>query len=214
MKNKKNSKKNIERNRKELIDLIVKIVLVLIIIILLVRNCTLVKENNAHQASTGKIDIIEIKCDATNMCEDPSNNGQINVYDGTIKWNGVAEAKIFTNPMYKIDGTIAPEDSNAYQFVIKNGINSKIKYSILLSENNPYNANIKYKLKKNDTYIVDHYVSAKEILAADIVLEDNGSDTFYLEWKWISSSNDTKIGSKMNATYTLKMEIKAESING
>ena len=72
---------------------------------------------------------------------------------------------------------------------------------------------MKYKLKKNDTYIVDHYVSASELNVNDMLLNINENDTYYLEWKWISSSNDTSIGENPEANYSLKIEVEAEGIN-
>ena len=46
--------------RKKQIDLIIKIVLVIIIILLLIRNCTLLHQNQS--IPSGNVDIIEIKC--------------------------------------------------------------------------------------------------------------------------------------------------------
>ena len=45
-------------------------------------------------------------------------------------------------------------------------------------------------------------------------LNSSNNDTYYLEWKWVSSDNDTQIGKAGNASYGLKIEIKAESTNG
>ena len=39
------------------------------------------------------------------------------------------------------------------------------------------------------------------------------SDTYYLDWKWISSSNDMEIGTNPSASYGLQIEVKAESVN-
>ncbi len=231
MKNKKKTKKD----QKAIIDWIVKIVLIIIIIILFIHNCELTKKNNSKPTSTGNVHIIEIKCDSTKTCEPvkpddkPNNNGgknnnggnntnqdieegDLTVFDRDIEWDGVTEAKIFTNSMYELEDTIAPESSNTYQFVVKNSNNFKIKYDISFIENNPYHANMKYKLKKNSTYIIDQYVSADELIAQNIMLDANNNDTFYLEWKWVSSSNDTEIGRIGNATYGLKIEVKAESV--
>ena len=73
---------------------------------------------------------------------------------------------------------------------------------------------MKYKLKKNDTYLIDHYVSASQLNQANLILDPNNNDTYYLEWKWISSDNDTQIGETPNAKYELKIEVKAVSNNG
>ena len=80
------------------------------------------------------------------------------------------EVKIFTNSMYKLEDRIAPESSNTYQFVVKNSTNYNIKYQIRFIENNPYSINMKYKLKKNDTYLIEEYVSASELNIADIII--------------------------------------------
>ena len=131
-----------------------------------------------------------------------------------VQWNGATDLKIFSNSIYAIPDIIAPESSNTYQFIVRNSTKYKIKYNINFVENNPYHINMKYKLKKNDTYVVDHYVSASELDLANHLLNSNQNDTYYLEWKWISSSNDTKIGHTPNANYRLSIEVKAESTNG
>lgn len=232
----KNKKKN-KNNEKNIMDIIIKIVLVVVIIILFMHNCSLMKERNVKPVSAGNIHIIEIKCNSTKTCEpvkpddnkgNNKNNGKNNnnndeqviegddliVYDSDIEWDGVTEAKIFTNSMYELEDVIAPESSNTYQFVVKNSSEYTLKYNIDFLEQNPYNVNMKYKLKKNDTYVINDYVSASELVAQNFVLPINSYDTFYLEWKWFSSSNDTNIGQIGDATYDLKMEVKAESING
>ena len=112
-----------------------------------------------------------------------------------------------------MEGRIAPESSNAYEFKVENNTAYNLKYQIEFIETNEYNINMKFKLKKNDTYIIDHYVKASELSVTDMPLNINDSDTYYLEWKWISSSNDTSIGQNPEAKYSLKIEIKAEGTN-
>lgn len=135
------------------------------------------------------------------------------VKDKQKTWNENTTARIFTNSMYELKNKIAPESSNTYQFIIKNGTEYNLKYNMEFIESNPYNINMKYKLKKNDTYLIEHYVSASELNISEFLLDSKTSDTYYLEWKWVSSDNDTEIGSTENATYELKIDIKAESYN-
>lgn len=145
------------------------------------------------------------------------NNEKLSVFDDDhtpVTWDGANDLKIFEKTLYTVDGKIAPESSNTYQFVVRNNTKYNIKYDIDFIETNPYNINMKYKLKKNDTYLIDHYVSASEINVIDVPLNSSNNDTYYLEWKWISSDNDTQIGKAGNASYGLKIEIKAESTNG
>ncbi|MBR3660768.1 MAG: Ig domain-containing protein [Bacilli bacterium] len=147
--------------------------------------------------------------------EEPINDteGMITVYDNDITWHGQTDAKIFTNSMYEFEDIIAPESSNTYQFVVKNSVDFNIKYDISFIEDNPYNINMRYKLKKNNTYLVDHYVSANELNINNMIINNGENDTYYLEWKWISSDNDTQIGKNLDAKYGLSIEVKAESTN-
>lgn len=220
--------------KKSFIDIIVKIILIVIIILLLVHNCALINEKNKIRIPGGNIQIIEIKCDENNNCNVDPNNGKtdddnkksgneekpgntaISVYDNEhskVTWNGASDLKIFTNPVYEFDGIIAPESENTYQFVVKNDTKYNFKYSISFEETNPYNMNLKYKLKKNNKYVIDHYVSYNELKLLNQTLNVNKNDTFYLEWKWISTDHDNYAGEN-GAKYNLKINIKAESING
>ena len=77
--------------------------------------------------------------------------------------------------------------------------------------------NIRYKLKKGDTYLIDHYVAYNELNLEDVVLNSKDSDDYYLEWKWVGDNdeNDTSIGHTASSTdveYSLKITVEAESI--
>ena len=133
------------------------------------------------------------------------------VRDNRLVWNETSPLKIFTNSVYNFEEKIAPESSNTYQFVVKNSTSYQLKYTMSFIETNPYHINMKYKLKKNDTYIVDHYVSYNELNINEQLLSAKTNDTFYLEWKWVSSDNDNEAGEHA-ADYSLSIKVEAESI--
>ena len=141
------------------------------------------------------------------------SDDEVLVSDNRIIWNDSSDLKIFSNSVYNFEDKIAPESSNTYQFVVKNSTSYKIKYSMSFIETNPYNINMKYRLKKNNNYIVDRYVSYNELNLDEQLLNAKKNDTFYLDWKWVSSDNDTDAGNNQ-ANYSLKIDIKAESVNG
>ena len=147
----------------------------------------------------------------TTDSSDVDDDDDFTIFDSDIKWQDMASLKIFTDSVYHLDDKIAPESSNTYQFVVKNSTKYKLKYSIHFIESNSHHINMKYKLKKNDTYLVDHYVSYDELNINDQLLNSKTNDTFYLEWKWISSDNDTDIGN-IQANYSLQIDVKAESV--
>ena len=145
------------------------------------------------------------------------SGGEVVAYDNDktpVTWNGSNELNIFSKSIYNIDGVIAPESENTYQFIIKNDTEYKIKYNVAFIETNNYHINMKYKLKKNESYLINNYSKASDLSIYEHILNPGENDTYYLDWKWISSSNDTEIGSNPEAKYGLKIEVKAESING
>ena len=150
--------------------------------------------------------------DTTNTdIEEDDDEEEVSIFDSDVKWEDTTQLKIFTDSVYHLDGKIAPESSNTYQFVVKNSTKYKLNYNISFIETNPYHINMKYKLKKNDIYLVDHYVSYDELNINDQILNSKSNDTFYLEWKWVSSDHDNEAG-EVEANYSLNIEVKAESV--
>ncbi|MBR2678612.1 MAG: hypothetical protein IKE63_04265 [Bacilli bacterium] len=139
--------------------------------------------------------------------------GEFYVNDSNIRWSDSTNLRIFVDSLYNLDGKIAPESSNTYKFVVNNKTAYNLKYSISFMETNPYSMNMKYKLKKNNSYVISDYVSYNQLNLANQVLNSKKSDTFYLEWKWVSSDNDNQAG-KAQANYKLKINVEAESIDG
>ena len=235
--------KNKEINIKDLIIKIVLIIIIIILLLHNCSLLKTIKENKNKKAPTGNVDIFEILCDKkecevkddtkketqpenketkdnTNKKTTPVNNEtkdneELTISDNDITWKSTNQLRIFNNPVYGMNGKIAPEDSNVYQFVIKNNTQSNVKYNMTFIENNPHSINIKYKLKKGDTYLAgnkNNYVSYDELNQTKIKINKNSSDTYYLEWKWISSEEDTKF-QNINKAYDLSIQIEAESIN-
>ena len=165
-----------------------------------------------NTSSTNKNNNSSSNNEGTSTNQEQETDGKLSVFDDKLVWNNTTELKIFTNSVYNFEEKIAPESSNTYQFVVKNSTAYKLKYNISFIETNPYNINMKYKLKKNNTYLVDHYVSYNELNINNQLLNAKKNDTFYLEWKWISSNNDNEAGEN-SANYALKIKVEAESTN-
>ena len=228
-----------EENKKKNKDRLIKILLVIIIIILLfITSCSVYRQVNKSdiKTPTGNVDIFEIKCDKVvckptkkpddNPIVKPDDNkenepeiepgtGGFDVYEGNLSWKSVKTLNILANPMYNMQKKIAPEDSNTYQFVVKNSTNITLNYSIDFTESNPYQINLMYKLRKGDTYLAgdeNTWVKTSDLNIKDLKIDSSKSDTFYLDWKWVSSNNDTKIGQTKNAGYRLDINLKAEGI--
>ncbi len=143
-----------------------------------------------------------------------SNNEGFFVSNKSIRWDSTNELRIFNNPVYNMDPKIAPGDSNIYQFVVRNNTTYNVIYSIKFNEENDSNLNIKYRLRKGNTYIAGNngYVDYNQLDQNEIILNSGEKDTYYLEWKWIGTDNDNDVAG-IQAAYSISIEIEAESIN-
>ncbi len=195
-------------------------------------------DNSSLKVPTGNVDIFEIECDKNCDCSNDNKNDNVtddektkdendtpvfgeddkfSVSDNDVTWNTTNELRIFENPMYENRLIIAPSSTNIYQFVIKNNTIYNIEYNMIFTEENKENINMKYRLLKNKDYVVgneDKWVSYTELSQSNIRVSSKESDTYYLEWKWFDTENDTEIGEKGNVTYSLKINLKAEQDNG
>ena len=145
--------------------------------------------------------------------------GEFYVSDNKIvKWNDNTNLNIFTDSkkISKVNGKIAPESTGIYVFNVNNETKYNLKYNISFIESNEYSINMKYKLKKGNTYLVDQYVSYEQLNINDMLLNNNKTDVYSLEWKWVgdNDNNDTTIGKSAkeeDINYSLKINIEAES---
>ena len=137
----------------------------------------------------------------------------VTVYDKDVVYSTNTKLNIFTQTSYYVvENKIAPTSENSYQFIIRNNNNLKIKYSLEMSETNKYNINMKYRLKLNGTYVVGsdtEYVSANKLAQYDMILDGKTYDVYTLDWKWVESDNDTKVGTDINSNYKLNLKINA-----
>ena len=134
--------------------------------------------------------------------------GEVIVKDSNVTWETNTEIDIFDSSL--ASEKIAPESSNTYRFSVNNNTEVNVKYNMTFTETNTANINMKYKLRKNNSYVVSEYSSISELNLSDQLLDAGKNDTFYLEWKWISSDNDTEIGANSPSSYSLKIEVEAE----
>ena len=156
---------------------------------------------------------------STDLDDDEELDDEFYVQDDeSIRWADTSNINIFDDSINisKVHGKIAPESTGTYRFDLKNGTRFNLKYNISFIEENNDNMNIKFKLKKGNTYLIDNYVSSANLSVNNMSLNSKDSETYYLEWKWVGDddSNDTAIGNKARDTdvsYSLKIKVEAES---
>lgn len=147
---------------------------------------------------------------SNNISDDRDN---FEVSDDNSEWNNKT-IKIFSNPVYEFKSKIAPGSSNSYSFALKNNNDFDVVVDFNIIEENPYNINMKYRLKQSGKYIMGNilqYVDTNKLNMQGIKLKAKETKNYILEWKWIDSENDTKIGETMDSNYKLTIKVKAKS---
>ena len=149
-----------------------------------------------------------------NEITDPNLLGQ--VFAGDENGNYIYQQKlnIFNNLSYNYSNKIAPGVSSIYNFKVYNNGNSNLKYYIEMYENTEYNINMKYRLKRNNDYIIGNensWVFASELKSNFLKIESSKYDNYSLEWKWFDDDvNDTVAGKNMTSEYKLNIRLYFE----
>ena len=108
--------------------------------------------------------------------------------------------------------SIAPGYHGTYDFALNNNTSKNVNYSITFNEDNQYNANMMYKLKRNNKYIAgdtDSWVYYNKLNFSDKILNSKDEDIYTLEWKWVSTDNDTPAGRGTDAHYKINISVEA-----
>ncbi len=139
--------------------------------------------------------------------------GDVEVNDSNTKWSATNVLRIFENPAYNLEEIIAPLSTNSYQFIIRNGTSVFVVYDLEFIEQNVYDINMKFRLMKNGSYVSgsdNSWVTYDQLKVSSSSLISGSKDTYYLEWKWFESDNDTSVGSNIGAYYSLKINLSAQ----
>ena len=136
------------------------------------------------------------------------------VFDNDQVWSNTSKLHIFENPEFDMEEIIAPGSTNSYKFYIRNKKKCNMAYKISFEEVNPYHINMKYKLKYEGNYIIDHWVDYTELETEIKRLNSNEEREYILEWLWDHQDDvDTIAGNSMDANYKLNITIYGEQID-
>lgn len=100
-----------------------------------------------------------------NTNTDQSTVGRVFVDDKSGDYIYQQNLNIFNNSAYQYTNKIAPGVSNTYHFVVHNSSNINLKYYVEMYEDSEYQVNLKYRLKRNNNYIIGNdntWVTADE----------------------------------------------------
>lgn len=172
------------------------------------------EDKNKSKSSSKKNDSVSDNTKKViDIVDDDNNLLDVKIFDKDKKWENQENINIFDNSTYVVNGKIAPESIGTYQFVVKNSTKYNFKYDISFDEDNSYNIDMKYRLRKNNDYVVDNWVTYSELKQLNIRLDSSSSDTYYLEWKWFEGANDNLVGEDVSSKYGLSINVMVVQIN-
>ena len=187
------------------------------------EECPVVNDDKNNNDNTKNININSNKPNKNNdipvFDEDTDKDiiGKVFVDDKDGNYIYQQNLNIFNNAAFQYTNKIAPGVSNTYEFKANNTSNKSIKYYVEMYEESEYDINLKYRLKRNGTYIVgndDNWVDVDELKTTIKTLDGNSSDTYSLDWKWFDDdTNDTIIGENMTSEYKLNIRFYFETID-
>ncbi len=131
-------------------------------------------------------------------------------------FNEKIQLDIFNNKNYNGEKIIYCGTKGDFDFIIENKSPADIRYSIELSDINDFCIPMLYRLKLDNAYIRGEnitWLTIDYMKIQNLILLAESKSLISLEWKWDENSKDdqdTHIGNSENATYTLKITVKAE----
>lgn len=136
----------------------------------------------------------------------------IKVFEDGKQWTQLANLNIFANPYFNDNNIIAPGIKHRYNFDIQNASNKKIIYFIKFKEENNKQINLKYRLKKNNEYVLgdnDKWIYINNQTTNNYILDGRSKEGYSLEWYWEDSDRDTAVGQDKNVSYKIDIEISS-----
>lgn len=132
--------------------------------------------------------------------------------DGT-EWNESEDLPVFANDQFD-EQAIAPGMNGSYRFTFENRNQHALDFSISFSEENEYDIELVYRLKRDGAYIAGAagdggWVELEDLSVSDMTIEESSSTIFEIEWYWRHNDPvDTEAGENA-ATYTLHIALSA-----
>ena len=217
------------------------ITILLIIIILLLLFFIRFGKIRYSLVPTGNVDVFDIdircNCAGKDNCVTTDDDGNTvviptfnedkdkkvlgNVFVDDVNGNYIYQQKlrIFSNAAFKYTDKIAPGVSNSYHFVVHNSTNAKLKYFIQMYEDSEYFVNLKYRLKRNNNYVIgddNKWVTASDLQTEFSNINMSSSDSYSLDWKWEYDDGvdemDTLAGREMDSLYKLNIRFYFEEV--
>ena len=187
--------KYIKKQKRDRIQKIILLIIIIILLLLWILSFRLGKigYQEASNVSTDSIKLIK-------------------VFDSDIEMTKDTQLNIFENEKFNGQKIIAPNSKGTYTFCIKNITDTDVIYNILFNDKMKHPINMKYRLKKDNNYIVGNearYVEIKDLNINDIIITKDSINVFTLEWYWEDNDKkDTIVGSqKSDQYYTLNLGI-------
>ena len=128
--------------------------------------------------------------------------------DGTA-WEDGRDLPVFYNERFG-DRIIAPGQTGAYAFSIKNDSDDGVTYHLDFTAENPAGIRLHYRLLRDGDYIGDGlYHLPEDLLCQGMTLSAGSSSVFLLEWWWEDDADIDTAAGLSQASYVLSINFSA-----
>lgn len=126
------------------------------------------------------------------------------------EWSTNKKLPIFYNDVFG-DEVVIPGMKGKYRFRFENKNENRIQYSLQFSEQNEYNIEMVYRLKKDNVYIAEkeNYIDVNKLNVTDLTIESKSSTILELEWFWKDNDDIDTIAGNNKAMYSLTISFSA-----
>lgn len=131
----------------------------------------------------------------------------IKITSNSVDWKESDKLQIFNDTSLN-NNRIAPNSNGTYKFIVQNETSENIRYNISFLEENENNINMKFRLKIDNIYVAgneNEWINASNMNLEDVLITSNSKTMYTIEWYWKENKNDTEIGNKSNANYSLNV---------
>lgn len=155
---------------------------------------------------------------------------EVNVVD---KNTGLEWRQLTTIDLFKNGGAISPGASASYDFYIRNGIRSSVRFRMTIdeAEHEAGAIPLEYRLRDSSGYIAgtadnkNGWLTAAELEDVWVTLNRSGSINYTLEWRWpyergttaaeiaANDAADTALGNAASSAHYIHVKIYAEAVN-
>ncbi|MGN1227679.1 MAG: hypothetical protein ACI4TX_03455 [Christensenellales bacterium] len=124
------------------------------------------------------------------------------------QWSSLNELSVFSSEFYGDKSIIFPGMTSTYDFTIENKNFYAVNFNITLSEENPYNLPLKYRVRLvEDEFLADSLKSISQLDFYQFEIKPYQVLKMCIDWTWVESDDDNRWAG-IDVSYSLNLKVE------